>query len=238
MAALESVCAHPRTIDELDEAIASRAARINAITYQFLVLIREFDERAGFLRRSFSSCAEWLHWRCDLSAQAARDRVRVAHALKDLPAISRAFESGALSYSKVRALTRVASAQDEQALLAFALNTTAARVEERVRQLRNGDEDSVSDAERLHASRSLIATRNARSGTMKFSLELPQEQGELVLQALEKALNEQSGNGPEEADTSFSAQQADALVEMARAYLGVARRTGRHGRALPGHGAC
>ncbi len=219
MTASESACAHPRTIDELDEAIASRAARINAITYQFLVLIREFDERAGFLRWSFSSCAEWLHWRCDLSAQAARDRVRVAHALKDLPAISQAFERGALSYSKVRALTRVASARDEQALLEFALNTTAARVEERIRQLRNGDEDSVGDAERLHASRSLIATRNARLGTVRLSVELPQEQGELVMQALEKALNEQSGNGPEHADTSFGAQQADALVEMARVYL-------------------
>ncbi len=219
MATFESRCATPRTIDELDEAILSRAAQINAITYQFLVLVRESDERAGFLRWSFGSCAEWLHWRCELSPQAARDRVRVAHALKDLPAISRAFERGAISYSKVRALTRVASPRDEEALLEFALNTTAARVEERIRQLRNGDDDSVLDAARIHAARSLIATRNDRLGTVKFSLELPREQGELVLQALEKALNEQKANGAEFADTPFCAQQADALVEIAREYL-------------------
>ncbi len=219
MVASESICATRRTIDELDEAIASRAAQINAITYQFLVLVREFDERAGFLRWSFSSCAEWLHWRCELSPQAARDRVRVAHALKDLPAISRAFERGAISYSKVRALTRVATPGDEDALLEFALNTTAARVEERIRQLRNGDDDSVVDAQRIHAARSLVATRNDRLGTVRFSLELPREQGELVLQALEKALNEQKANGAEFADTPFCAQQADALVDIAREYL-------------------
>ena len=172
-----SGCVEPRTIDELDEAIASRAAQINAITYQFLVLVREFDERAGFLRWSFSSSAEWLHWRCELSPQAARDRVRVAHALKELPAISRAFERGAISYSKVRALTRVASPADEEALLEFALNATAARVEERIRQMRNGDAESVVDAARIHAARSLIATRNERLGTVRLSLELPQEQG-------------------------------------------------------------
>ncbi len=219
MVASEAIRATRRSIDELDEPIVSRAAQINAITYQFFVLVREFDERAGFLRWSFNSCAEWLHWRCELSPQAARDRVRVAHALKDLPAISRAFERGAISYSKVRALTRVGSPADEEALLEFALNTTAARVEERIRQLRNGDDDSVLDAARVHAARSLIATRNDRLGTVKFSLELPREQGELVLQALEKALNEQQANGAEFADTPFCAQQADALVDIAREYL-------------------
>jgi hypothetical protein len=47
------------------------SARINASTYELLVLIREFDERGGFLKWSFQSCTPWLHWRCDLSLNAA-----------------------------------------------------------------------------------------------------------------------------------------------------------------------
>jgi hypothetical protein len=71
------------------------------------VLIRQFDERAGWLKWGLGNCAEWLHYRCDLSMNAAREKVRVAHALKTLPDIAAAFASGDLSYSKVRAMTRV-----------------------------------------------------------------------------------------------------------------------------------
>jgi len=103
-----------------------------------LVLIRRFDERAGWLRWGFENCADWLHWRCDLSLSAAREKVRVAHALKTLPAIATVFANGELSYSKVRALTRVVDWNNEDELLAFALHTTASRVEERCRELRCG----------------------------------------------------------------------------------------------------
>lgn len=100
-------------IDQLDREIVSLSARINAATYELLVLIRQFDERAGWLKWGLSSCAEWLHWRCDLSMSAAREKVRVAHALKTLSEVSAAFATGSLSYSKVRALTRVARADNE-----------------------------------------------------------------------------------------------------------------------------
>ncbi len=38
------------SIDDLDQAIVSCAARIDAATYDLLLLVRQFDERAGFLR--------------------------------------------------------------------------------------------------------------------------------------------------------------------------------------------
>ena len=83
------------------------------------------------MKWGFANCSDWLHWRCDLSLSAAREKVRVAHALKILPVIAAAFSSGELSYSKVRALTRVARQENEDALFIFALKTTASRVEER-----------------------------------------------------------------------------------------------------------
>jgi hypothetical protein len=101
-------------IDDLDQAIVGLTTKINRATYELLVLIRQFDERVGWLRWGFDNCRDWLHWRCDLSLNAAREKVRVAHALKLLPDISATFATGDLTYSKVRALTRVANSSNEK----------------------------------------------------------------------------------------------------------------------------
>ena len=114
-------------IDELDQAIVDLSARITAATYELLVLIREFEDRAGYLKWGLRDAAEWLSYRCDLGRSAAYEKVRVARALRTLPAISESFSTGELSYSKVRALTRVAGNHNEGDLLDFALRTTAAR---------------------------------------------------------------------------------------------------------------
>jgi len=206
-------------IDELDRSIVLLSARINAASYELLVLIRRFDERAGWLQWGFANCAEWLHWRCDLGLSAAREKVRVAHALKTLPAIALSFSRGELSYSKVRALTRVARCDNEDTLMAFALKTTAARVEERCRELRCGTADSVAEANRSHARRSLRIHRDPLRGTMTITVELPLEAGELIDKALDKAREASASPGPEFAEESWAAQQADALVTMAKSYL-------------------
>ncbi len=206
-------------IDELDRAIVNLSARINAASYELLLLIRRFDERGGWLQWGFTNCAEWLHWRCDLGLSAAREKVRVAHALKTLPAIALSFSRGELSYSKVRALSRVARPDNEDALKAFALNTAAARVEERCRELRCGTADSVAEANRSHARRSLRIHRDPLRGTMTITVELPLEAGELVDKALDRARDSSISQGPEFAEESWAAQQADALVTMAKDYL-------------------
>jgi hypothetical protein len=208
-----------RAIDELDRAIVNLSARINASTYELLVLIREFDERAGWLKWNLESCSQWLHWRCDLSRCAAREKVRVAHALKALPEISIAFSEGVLSYSKVRALTRVATPVNESELLAFARSTTAARVEERCHQMRNAQPDSVDTANRVHAQRSLRVWKDTGRGTVTLTVELPVEAGELVCQALDKAVEASEAKGAEFEAESWGAQQADALVSVAKCYL-------------------
>ncbi len=206
-------------IDELDRKIVGLAAYINAATYDLLVLIREFDERAGWLKWGLASCAEWLHWRCDLSMSAAREKVRVAHALKTLPDIAAAFAGGRLSYTKVRALTRVTRADNEADLLSFAIKTTAAHVDERCRELRCGTATSVADANRAHASRSLRVFRDPSRGTMTITVELPFETGALVEKALDRARDTAAAEAPELMDESWSARQADALISMAKAYL-------------------
>ena len=123
-------------VEDLERDILNLCIGINAATSELLELIREFDERVGWLKWGLDNCAEWLAWRCDLSMTTAREKVRVAHALKQLPQISQAFSSGELSYAKVRAMTRVANRENEESLLAFALRHTAVTVAERCRARR------------------------------------------------------------------------------------------------------
>jgi hypothetical protein len=129
--------ADERSVEQLDAAIGRLVLQMNADSYRVLVLVRDFDDRFGWKKWAYQSCAEWLSWRANISLSAAREKVRTAHALRSLPAIAAAFAEGRLSYSKVRALTRVAQLHDEDLLLAYALNANVARVEERCRQIRN-----------------------------------------------------------------------------------------------------
>jgi len=178
-------------IEDLDRNILTLCNHINAATYELLVLIREFDERAGWLKWGLKNCAEWLAWRCDVSMTTALEKVRVAHALKTLPGISGAFAAGELSYSKVRALTRVASRANEDELLVFALRSTAAHVAERCHELRCGNENSMDSAARAYAKRSLRIRRDPHRHTMTITVELPLDTGELIEKALDKARDDE-----------------------------------------------
>src|SRR5262245_21990319 len=210
-----------QTIDDLDAAICSLTATLNAQTHRLLTLVREFDDRMGWSKWSFPNCAEWLAWRCGISLSAAREKVRTAQALRNFPAIGAAFAEGRLSYSKVRALTRVVDAHYEDLLLAYALQSTAAQVEERCRQIRNGRPESASIARHAWERRSVTLYRDAARGTMRVSVELPIEEGEVIAKALDRAVA--AGEAPagieyDEA-TAWRAQQADALVAIAKQYL-------------------
>ena len=121
-------------LERLGDRIAELSSRIQAATYDLLVLIREFDAQSGW--SGFTSCAHWLSWRIGLAPGAAREHVRVARALGYLPRLSEAMQRGAVSYSKVRAVTRVATPETEQSLLDAAQSGTAAHVEQIVRRWR------------------------------------------------------------------------------------------------------
>src|SRR5262249_37848020 len=111
---------------------------LNAATARLLDLIREFDAGGGW-GHGFRPCAHWLSWRVGLEPGAAREHVRVARALGSLPLLRHALARGELSYSKVRALTRVATAETEERLLAVGRAGTAEHVEIIVRGWRRLD---------------------------------------------------------------------------------------------------
>ena len=206
-------------IEDLDQNILTLCTRINSATYELLVMIRDFDERAGWTQWGLDNCTEWLAWRCDFSVTTAREKVRVAHALKHLPLISEAFASGELSYSKVKAMTRVASRDNEHQLLEFALRHTAVTVAERCRELRCGKEISTGTAQRAWAGRSLRIRRDRERNRMTMTVDLPLDTGELLEKALDKARDDEALVIPDLVDTSWSVRQADAFVNILNGFL-------------------
>src|SRR5436305_9547336 len=99
----------PRALDtaELAYELLDLNTRLTVLTARWLGVLAEFDRREGWRNDGQLSCVDWLVWRCGMSRKTAYDRVRVAHELKRRPAVRERFESGTLSYSKVRAITRV-----------------------------------------------------------------------------------------------------------------------------------
>ncbi|WP_218596387.1 HNH endonuclease signature motif containing protein [Pseudonocardia oceani] len=95
------------TLPQLERELLGLAGRLAAAQSQFLTLLAEFDDRAGWAGPGLKSCAHWLSWRIGMSLRTAHEHVRVAHALRRLPLVAEAFAAGKLSYSKVRAITRV-----------------------------------------------------------------------------------------------------------------------------------
>src|SRR5437660_4166927 len=142
-------------MDRLGHEIAKLSAHLDAAVARLLDLIREFDAREGW-NNGFRSRAHWLSWRVGLDMGAAREKVRVARALGTLPRLAQALARGELSYAKVRALTRVATPETEERLLAVARAGTAAHVERIVRGWRRVDRNAEArETRRQHASRAL-----------------------------------------------------------------------------------
>ncbi|MDX6664476.1 MAG: hypothetical protein QOG68_682, partial [Solirubrobacteraceae bacterium] len=123
-----------RSLESLAERITGRAADLESALCHWLGLVAEFDRREGWAAEGCRSCSQWIAWRCGLSNLAARERVRIARRLEELPVVREAFANADLTYSKVRAITRIdrLDAARERELVELARNTTAAQLDRTV----------------------------------------------------------------------------------------------------------
>jgi hypothetical protein len=158
-------------IDALADEIAQTSARIDAATHQLLSQIRTFDHAEGWGAQGALSCAHWLSWRAGISPGAAREQVRVARRLGDLPQMDDALRKGEVSYSKVRAMTRVATAENEEALLAMARSSTAAALERLCRLYRQVSQAEKPDPE-VERDRRWVRTRKGDDGMVRITASL------------------------------------------------------------------
>jgi hypothetical protein len=216
-------------LDRLGDEIAELALHLDAATARLLDLIRDFDVRGGW-NHGFRSCAHWLNWRVGLELGAAREHVRVACSLGSLPRLRDALAGGELPYSKVRAITRVATPETEEQLLAVGKAGTACHVERIVRGWRRVDRlaESREDARRDKAR--ALHVYQSEHGMVMIRGRLTPEQGAVVMQALAAARETLyrterdtpppvwPENAPAETP-SVEQQQADALALLAEAAL-------------------
>jgi hypothetical protein len=117
---LDIVMPETMPLERLEAEITQLAGNLAAAECRRMLLIAEFDRRAGYEQWGCPTCSHWLNWQCGLDMRAARDRVRVARALEGLPVITEAFAAGRLRYSKARARVRVATAENESSLVMIA----------------------------------------------------------------------------------------------------------------------
>jgi hypothetical protein len=202
--------------EQLEAEACTLAAQLAAATCRFLVLVGELERREAWRSWGCRSLAHWLSWQCGLGLVAARDHVRVAVALRGLPLVTAAFARGELSYSKVRALSRIAGMDEraEQELLEFARVATAAQVERTVAAYR-GVVRTVA-RERGEPEPELPSARLVTNddGTVTLSVTMTADVALDVVAALDAAQRHLRDTR----DPAGSSRTA-ALAHVARAYL-------------------
>jgi hypothetical protein len=168
-------------LDRLADRIAATAAMLDAGVHRLLVDLRRFDREGGWARQGALSCAHWLSWRCGIALGAGREKVRVAHALAELPLIDDALRLGQLSYSKVRAMTRVATADNEHSLVEIARHSTAAQLEKICRLFAQSQPRPSGRAE----PERWLRVRDTDDGMVRIGVQLRPEEAARLLEALQ-----------------------------------------------------
>ena len=230
-----------RPLEVLEREITALASQIHAATCRWLELVAEYDAREGWAQWGCKSCAHWVSWQCGIAPGPAREHVRVARRLGRLPLIRAAFGEGELSYSKVRALTRVDNVERESDLLDLARHTTASQLERLLRTYQG-----VVAAERAAAGgrpERWLRIDHDDDGAVLLRARLPAEEGALLVAALDAAREEAAAARDVPAGTPAGAgdaaedlpagtpsatlpeARADALVTIADAFTAGLQQT-------------
>ena len=214
-------------LEELEEKIAVLAAHLHAATHRLLVLVAEYDRRRGWELGGHRSCAHWLAFRTGIDLGTAREKVRAARALVGLPETSASMQRGELSFSMVRALTRVATPDNESELLELARGCTTAQMERIVRGFRLGSRQSEADREAArHDARSFSILPDV-DGMYVVRGRLTPEVGTLLMRTIDAAgdaLFRQLGPPIEPEDVSSETSTKAAAQRRADAIELVAER--------------
>ncbi len=197
-------------LERLEAVLTEAAGHLAAAECRFLLALAAYDRRDGWREWGCRTCADWLSWRCGIDLRTAQEKLRVAHALALFPRIAEEFAQGRLSYSKVRALTRMAGPDTVDDLVEMALRATAAHSESIARGYRRVERS----VERCEPAADPKPRRGVHfvddDGETVMIARLTEEEIELVRTALDAARK--------------GVSRADALVMMAESF-----RTHGHG---------
>ncbi len=169
------------------DRVAVLFGEITAATREFLAALAKSDRHRDWEDEGFGSCAEWLAWRIGITRGTANEKVRAARALEDLPLISEAMARGELSFSKIRAVTRAATRENEAELLDFARAGSAANLERLVRGWKKLDRCDEAQQERIRHRRRCFSVFPDEDGMYVVRGRLSPEVGAALMRAVEAA---------------------------------------------------
>ncbi|MBX3271119.1 MAG: DUF222 domain-containing protein [Sandaracinaceae bacterium] len=225
-------------MDAAEAELATLDAHINAAIHRRLELIRLIDASGRWAERGPKSCAHWLSWRLNLEPGTAREQVRVANRLAELPRLDEELKHARVTYSQVRAITRVATGENEARLIELAKVSTAAQLERIVRGVREVNAQVDGTADGSHTLDRWVRQRPMGDGTARVEAQLTVDEAALLMEAIQTMRSSmraeqvdataQSVDAPSAPKPSF----ADALVRMAEeveAHDRAARETSRTG---------
>ncbi len=226
--------------EALGERIAEMAAHLDAATHRLLTDLREYDRSGNWAQQGFADCARWLSWRVGWATGTARDHLRVADRLGDLPLIDDALRTGSVSYSKVRAMTRVATPANEALLVEDARHATGQQLELICRKYATVVRAAKQVDEDYDRQRRTVSRRDLEDGMVRIEATLHPEEAAVVWAALDRLARERCADESAElasrdatrtenvgaakdstADAAHVAprgrfSRADALVDMAQ----------------------
>ena len=189
---------------EMGAQIAAGAAKVATTTAAWVEMVGVFDARGGAGQLWMDSTAQWLAYACSMSAGTAREHVRVARGLRQMPVVAASFARGELSFSKVRECTRLVGVIEEEILVKSARDWTAAQLERAVRGFRAGR-----TARLIAEEQRRVTTRMHTDGTVQITAYLPAEEAAAVIAALDVAVTRYR--------TAQQAARADAAIDDALA---------------------
>jgi len=194
------------SVDELGSRIVGMAGRLAAATCRWLLLVAEFDARDGAAPFGLGSTAAWLSYACGLSRRTAVDQVRVARTLAGFPRLVAAMSAGRVSYSHVRAISRIARPGEDQLvadLIMVAEHGTVGHLETIVRGLRTVEDNQNAPVPAEQYSAWSWTTESQ----WRLSARLDPERGAVVQKTVETIARTEG------------ISHADALVRMAEIAL-------------------
>ena len=199
------------TFESLAGEIIALCAGGQDIKCRLIERVRRFDALKPWDDET-PDCAHWLVLHCGMDMVTARETVRVARALDDLPQIDEAYRAGELSYSKVRAITRIAEPSTEAELIELAMNTTAEHVARMVRARRQADHLAAPGAALNAWKHRYLDYHAAKDGSLVFEGRVPGEIGALLLQALHRASEWLHADDHSGAPNRFNTRVPDEVV--------------------------
>ena len=203
-------------LESLGERIAEQAAHLDAALHRLLTDLRAFDRGGGWHAQGAQSCAHWLSWRVGWGLGAAREHLRVADRLAELPLLDDALRRGEVSYAKLRAITRVATPANEAALLEIARHCSGQQLETICRKYRavlRHDAEADPEADR---ERRWVARRDTADGMVRIEAVLHPEEAALVWAALDHRAKQQCRESQRDsAETSIAPATAAATAAPA-----------------------